>query len=103
MQAFQEEPHTGKGEKAGQEPTRSAAMQALCVLGVARSCIPASEGCPPEPEGRPRDTIGAFLWYGASGRPEVKINDRRPVKRQVTEPGLQAGCFYLKPSRPYYI
>ena len=44
----------GKGEKAGQEPTRPAVTQVLCALEVASSCIPASEGCPPKPEGRTR-------------------------------------------------
>jgi len=31
----------GKGEKVGQEPTRSAAMSMLCTPGVESSCKPA--------------------------------------------------------------
>ena len=55
-QRRRKQPPQGKGEKVGQEPTRPVVTQVLCALEVASSSIPASEGCPPEPEGGTRVT-----------------------------------------------
>ena len=46
----------GKGEKVGQEPTRRVATRVLCIPDVESSCIPATEGGPPELEGRTIET-----------------------------------------------
>ena len=39
----------GKGEKVVQETTSWRVIVRLCPLGAASSCIPSTEGCPPEP------------------------------------------------------
>ncbi len=54
-------PHgRGKGEKAGQEPTRPVATLVLCIPEVESSCKPATkrEGGPSEPEGRTIEACG---------------------------------------------
>ena len=50
----------GKGEKAGQEPTRPVVTLVLCIPEAESSSKPANkrEGGPPEPEGRTIEACG---------------------------------------------
>lgn len=81
------QPPQGKGEKVGQEPTRPVVTQVLCALEVASSCIPASEGCSPEPEGRTRVTT-RLRSHAGDGWSRL-MADRESTCTDPTEPGLQ--------------